>query len=178
MRALTLFGEILPVLGTVGLLGLWLYQQVGIERRSSELQKLSAAHSIYQTYQSNNALFNALNELMGKDKRASERLREFQIYNYELGLQAIEQVLPDSTRSKIPAAPDAYDSNVGYETKMDQTQARLERLQGALSARQEVIRRAAADAKGLYLKLYIAISLTAILGSALKVVDKLTTAAH
>lgn len=60
MRNLTAAGEIMSVIGTIGLLGLWLYQQTEIQQRSKELSEISSARSIYQTYQSNNAIFNAL----------------------------------------------------------------------------------------------------------------------
>ena len=40
MRLLTLLGELLPVFGTVGLLGLWFYQQTGIEEREIAEQEL------------------------------------------------------------------------------------------------------------------------------------------
>jgi len=79
MRILTILGEILPVLGTVGLLGLWFYQQTQIEQRASELRKLESARSVYQTYQSNNAIFNAINEVIKNDKTGSEQLRRFQV---------------------------------------------------------------------------------------------------
>ena len=80
----TLIGEILVVIGPVGLLGLWLYQQIEIEQRSSELRSLATARTVFQTYQSHNAVFNAINEALGKEGKGSENLRTFQIYNYEL----------------------------------------------------------------------------------------------
>lgn len=89
MRIRTVLGEILPVLGTVGLLGLWLFQLIGIETRNSDLRKLATARAVYQTYQSNNALFNAITESSEKDKKKTKQIRRFQIYNYELGLKAL-----------------------------------------------------------------------------------------
>jgi hypothetical protein len=109
MNLLTALGEVLPVLATVLLLGLWLYQQTQIEQRTSDLQKLASARAEYQTYQSNNAIFNAIIEMAAVEK--SEKIRQFQIYNYELGLRAIENVLPTSDKRDIPPAPAAYDSS-------------------------------------------------------------------
>ena len=51
MRIRTTLGEVIPVLGTIGLLGLWTFQQTGIEARAAELRKLASAHAVYQTYQ-------------------------------------------------------------------------------------------------------------------------------
>lgn len=147
MRMLAILGGVLPVLGTVGLLGLWLYQQNRIEDRSAELRKLASARGIFQTYQSNNALFNAVNELAGKEKKTSDQLRVFQIYNYELGLAAIEEVLPASDKADIPPGTFAFDSSVDVQTKMEQTQKRLEKLQAKLTEREATIRRSAETAK-------------------------------
>jgi len=98
MRYRVLLGELLPVLGTVGLLGLWLFQQTGIEHRASELRKVTAARSVYQTYQSHNAVFNAVGEVAPL-AAAKDRLRVYQIYNYELALRAIEDALPGERRA-------------------------------------------------------------------------------
>src|SRR5262245_46543107 len=98
IRALTFLGEILPVLGTVGLLGLWLYQQTGMDARASELRRMSAAWAVYQTYQSNNALFNAINEIVKQNPEDANRVRAMQVYNYELGLYSIEAALPEALK--------------------------------------------------------------------------------
>ena len=176
MKTLAILGEILPVLGTIGLLGLWLYQQTGVERRSGELRKLASARTIFQTYQSNNALFNAINELSDQDKKASEQLRRFQIYNYELGLQAIEEALPESDKADIPPRTSAYDSSVDIQTKMDQTQKRLEKLQAKLGEREEAVRQSADTAKRRYLWSYVGLSVISIFGAVCKVIDKLSAA--
>jgi len=176
MHLLTILGELLPVLGTVGLLGLWLYQQTGVERRSSELRKLATARGVFQTYQSNNALFNAMNELTDKNKTVSDRLRVFQLYNYELGLAAIEGALPESDKADIAPATRAYDDFVEVEAKIDQTQKRLETLQGRLTEREARIRQLTETAKKTYLWLYVGLSLVTIVGSVCKLVDKLSLA--
>jgi len=166
MNLLTVLGEVLPALATVLLLGLWFYQQTEVERRSRELQKLSSARAVYQTYQSNNAVFNAVNELAGSAK--SKRIRDFQIYNYELGLHAIEDALPQSDKRDVPTAPNAYDSSASFEAKMEQTQERLEKLQSKLTERESTISDAARRAKTTYLWLYVGLSLVAIAGTVCK----------
>lgn len=175
MRILTILGEILPVLGTVALLGLWLYQQTEVEQRSGELRQLAAARAVYQNYQSNNALFNAINEVVKKDEEASKQLRVFQTYNYELGLKAIEDALPESEKSDIPKAPWAYDSSLDVATKMELTQKRLEKLQERLAAREGAIGQAASKTKRTYLRLFLGLSLMSVIGAICKIVVKLAS---
>jgi len=174
MRANTVLGEVLPVVGTIGLLGLWLYQQTAIERRATELQDLATARGVYQSYQSLNALFNAVNQLLVNDKTASDQLRVYQTYNYELGLTAIERVLPDEYKANIPPPVNAYDSTVDVETKLNRTQQRLEVLQERLTKRETAIRRSADAANRLYLYLYVALSAVAVLGAVCKVIENLS----
>jgi hypothetical protein len=171
MATLKVIGEILPVLGTIGLLGLWLYQQVGIERRSSELRQLESARGVYQTYQSNNAIFNAINETLKDKPRLSENMRRFQIYNYELGLRAIEDVLSADEKKGIPPAPDAYSPALDFVKKMEITQKRLEELQNRRDAKEKRVHEAASSAKSTYLWLYIALSLISIAGAICKVIS-------
>jgi hypothetical protein len=171
MRFLTLLGEVLPVFGTVGLLGLWLYQQTGIEVRAGELRKTAAARAVYQTYQSHNAVFNAVNEGLA-NPQAVARLRAYQVYNYELGLGAIEQALPAERRHDIPRPINAYDG-VPFEQKMERTQKRLEVLQARLADYETSLRAAADRDHARYLWLYLVISAVSLLGALCKVADKL-----
>lgn len=165
INTLNLLGGILPVLGTVALLGLWLYQQTGMERRASELAKLEAARGVYQTYQSNNSLFNAINEGMKDRPQLSENLRRYQVYNYELGLRAIEDVLSPEEKKGIPAAPNAFSSVGSFSEQMAITQNRLEQLQGRLQAREKRIQDAVDSANIINLWLYVALSLVSVAGA-------------
>jgi hypothetical protein len=174
MRKLTILGEILPVVGTVALLGLWFYQQTEVESRSGELQRLASARATFQTYQSNNALFNAINEVVEENTQASNQIRVYQIYNYELGLTAIEETLPVSYKANIPPRTGAYDSSVKLKKKLGQLQERLGKLQDKLAEREKTIRNAANTAKWTYLWIYVGISIVTILGAICKVIDKLS----
>ncbi|HEY2356851.1 MAG TPA: hypothetical protein VGH86_05335 [Phenylobacterium sp.] len=170
-RYRVLLGELLPVFGTVGLLGLWLFQQTGIEHRAGELRQIATARAVFQTYQSTNAIFNAIGEAAQRPA-LQDSIRVSQIYNYELGLRAIEDVLPAARRGGIPPAGSAFDG-IPTGVKMERTQKRLELLQGRLSEYEQSLRAAAeADAK-LYLVLYLAISAASIAGAVLKAADKL-----
>ena len=178
MRFRTMLGEVLPVLGTIGLLGLWTFQQTGIEERTGELRTLASARAVYQTYQSNNALFNAIVETGGNNKTQADQIRTLQVYNYELGLRAIEESLPTLEKADIPAGRFAYDASVSAEEKINLTQERLEKLQDRLAKREAAISADASTAKRLYLWMYIALSLMMIMGAVLKAVDKLNPQSH
>lgn len=174
MNTITVLGEILTVIGPIGVLGLWLYQQTEVEQRSNELRRLTSARGVYQTYQSNNALFNAINEVVGENAKASQQLRVFQVYNYELGLAAIEAVLAEPEKSGVPPAVHAYDSSQDVPTKMEQVQKRLGLLQNKLTEKEASITRSADVAKARYFWTFVFFSFLAIFGGACKVVDKLS----
>ena len=176
MRFRAFLSELLPICGTIGLLGLWLFQQIGIEQRSAELRKIASARSVYQTYQSHNALFNAVNE--GLTPAASSKLRTYQTYNYELGLAALEDALPSEKKENILPAIGAYDGTSTFAQKMQRTQARLEALQRALKEYEDAVRAEANRDQRLYLALYVLISALSLLGAVLKVIEKLAPASQ
>jgi hypothetical protein len=165
---------LLPVCGTLGLLGLWLFQQTGIEQRASELRKIIAARSVYQTYQSHNAVFNAVGAL-ATNPAVKEQLRVFQIFNYELGLTAIEAVLPAGETRDIPPAESAY-NGAPIDAKMALTQKRLELLLERLAKYEKAVSASAQADKRMYLVLYIVISALSLAGALLKVMEKLASA--
>jgi uncharacterized protein YhaN len=176
MRIITIGGEVLPVLGTIGLLGLWLFQQNGVEQRSAELQKLAAARNVFQTYQSHNALFNAIHELTSTSKKGADQVRVFQILNYEQGLTAIEEALPDPEKTGIPPPTAAYSAG-DLQSKIKQTQTRLEKLQERLAERKTKVQQSVDTAKKTYLWCYVGLSVLAILGAACKVFEKFSATA-
>lgn len=172
MRLRAVLGEVLPVCGTIGLLGLWLFQQIGIEKRSDELREIANARLVYETYQSHNAVFNAVNEGLTQET-ASSKLRTYQTYNYELGLTALEHALPPDRKQGIPPALGTYDGTSTFAQKMERTQVRLEALQVALGKYEQAVRDEASREKRLYMTLYLLISVLSFLGAILKVIEKL-----
>jgi hypothetical protein len=136
----------------------------------STIPEVARFHTKNCVWVLNNALFNAINELSDQDKKASEQLRRFQIYNYELGLQAIEEALSESDKADIPPRTSAYDSSVDIQTKMDQTQKRLEKLQAKLGEREEAVRQSADTAKRRYLWSYVGLSVISIFDAVCKVI--------
>ena len=74
--------KLIPVLSALILFLSWVFQQTMLEEANSKLQRIYNAISVHQTYQSNNALFNALTETNKNDPEAVEKIRKFQLYNY------------------------------------------------------------------------------------------------
>jgi hypothetical protein len=177
IATMALLGEVLTVIGPIGVLGLWLYQQTELERNAGELRKIAAARAVYQTYQSNNGLFNGLHEILRNDKEGSERTRNFQIYNYELGLVALEDALPETDRKGIPSRVDAY-SGDSFETKLPLIQSRLETLQRKLAEREQAVRNIANTQQQWYFWIFVALSVLSILGAVIRTAPKLRPVAN
>ena len=178
MNIRSVASEILPVIGTIGLLGLWLYQQTEIEKKSGQLRQISWARGVYQTYQSHNAVFNAMEELATKNKTATLNIRKFQIYNYELGLSAMEKVLSDTEKTDLPAAKNEMtDIEEDPMQAMDTVQKRLELLQAKLDTKEAAIMQEAAQLRQKYFWSYICFSLLSIMGAFFRISDKFKSTA-
>lgn len=100
-----------------------------------------------------------------RPQQLSENLRRYQVYNYELGLRAIEDVLSPEEKKGIPAAPNAFSSVGSFSEQMAITQNRLEQLQGRLQAREKRIQDAVDSANIINLWLYVALSLVSVAGA-------------
>src|SRR5262249_13770868 len=89
--------------GAVLLLASWAFQQTLLDQANGEMQAIANAEGVYQTYQSNNALFNAGNEVLVGNAAAAQQVRRVQVYNYELGLRPVEACwIPTSARTSPP----------------------------------------------------------------------------
>ena len=64
----TAFLKVVPVVGSIILFLAWVFQQTLLGDANSTLQKINSAQSVFQTYQSNNALFNAILESTNSDE--------------------------------------------------------------------------------------------------------------
>jgi hypothetical protein len=175
MKFVKIVAEILPVIGTIGLFSLWLFQQTEIEKRTADLQKISWAKGVYKTYQSNNAIFNALIELAPKQKNKEYKIRQFQMYNYELGLNAMEDVLTENEKSDLPEAQNPYIDlhETNLESFMANVQKRLETLQSKIAEKEKAIQEASEKLQRKYFIAYILFSVVSILGAILIIIDKL-----
>jgi hypothetical protein len=107
--------SLISVSGAVLLFASWAFQQTLLDQVNGEMQAISNAQSVYQTYQSNNALFNAVGETLGGDARAQQRVRQFQIYSYELGLRPMESLLDPEQRQDLPDPVNVYSGDFEFE---------------------------------------------------------------
>jgi hypothetical protein len=142
--------RVVSAAGAVLLFGAWLLQATLVDRANDALSRVDDASRVYQTYQSNNALFNALlvsiadarrltygdYNYPSKDARSVqqvnyETVRKMQATNYELGLADMERALEPSVRRTIPPA----DVEAPPAEALERIQTRLERIQVALRER-------------------------------------------
>jgi hypothetical protein len=166
-----IFFKIIPVLGSIILFLSWTFQQTWLGEVNSTSQRISNAQSVFQTYQSNNALFNALAETVKNDSESIEQIRRVQISNYELGLRELEALLEDEAKATIPSPPNPFSGTSDAATMMRITQERINTIQGKLAQKREEIARRKAALNTTFLLLYAIGSLTILTGSALSAVQ-------
>jgi hypothetical protein len=173
--------KIVPVFGSVILFLAWALQQTMLEQANGTLERIYHAENVYQTYQSNNALFNAI--IAGADKKSgAEYIRKVQIYNYELGLREMESVLDNDERKNIPSALNPFSGTPDAETMTRITQNRLEKIQGKLMDKKNKIIDRKAGLNMMFLTLYAAGSVIILGGNILGTVNlsksRLPTESH
>jgi len=161
---------LIPVIGAVILFAAWVVQQTLLERANSSLQQIYAAENTFQTYQSNNALFNAIARLPDAGAGTQDYIRTVQIYNYELGLRDMEALLGDSERQGIPGSVNAYSGMPPLDQKMEIVQERLTKIQGAVANQKERIAVRKASLNRKFFVLYALGSIVVLVGSVLNVV--------
>jgi hypothetical protein len=94
-------GKILSLCGSAVLLFAWSVQQLKYEAWNGRLAELNTALAVYQTYQSNNALFNVLSKITPKSEQGS--LRQLQVQNYQYGLNALDATVAVDRRPELDA---------------------------------------------------------------------------
>jgi hypothetical protein len=165
------FIKIIPVLGSIILFLSWAFQQTLLGEVNSTSQRISNAQSVFQTYQSNNALFNALVETVKNDRESIDQIRRVQISNYELGLRELEALLDDEAKATIPSPPNPFSGTADAATMMRITQERINTIQGKLAQKREEMAGRKAALNTTFLLLYAIGSLTVLTGSALGAVQ-------
>jgi len=162
--------KLLPVLGSIILFLSWVFQQSLLGEANSTLQQISNAQGVFQTYQSNNAIINAIVETVKTDSQAVDTIRRVQVYNYELGLRELEAVLDAEARTGIPSAPNPFSGSPDAGTLMRIVQERINAIQGKVTEKREEIGERKAALNGVFLVLYAVGSLTVLTSSALNAV--------
>jgi hypothetical protein len=133
------FIKIIPVLGSIILFLSWAFQQTLLGEVNSTAQRISNAQSVFQTYQSSNALFNALLETAKNDSESIDRIQRLQISSYELGLRELEALLDDKAKAGTPSPPNPFSGTSDVATMMRTTQERINTIQGKVTQKREEI---------------------------------------
>src|SRR5215471_14426580 len=94
--------DLASIVGAVVLFGAWAFQQTLLNRANEAMQNIHTAETGFETYQSNNTIFNALN---AASPSASSEIRRFQMINYDFALRHLEKPLTDEEQAKLPVAP-------------------------------------------------------------------------
>ena len=159
--------DLVSVVGAVTLFGAWAYQQTLLNEANGRLQAINSAELRFETYQSNNALFNALvatapanaqSEKIQSEKIQSE-IRRFQVINYSMALDHLETPLTAEEQARLPAAPRPYDGDWNVATALPQMQKRIEAVQATLRDRKQAVTASTATANRVFLVWYAAGSL-------------------
>ncbi len=152
--------DLASVVGAVTLFGAWAFQQTLLNRANGALQNIHAAETGFETYQSNNTIFNALK--VAAPPSASSEVERFQIINYEFALSHLEKPLSPEEQASLPAAARPFDGDWNAPAAMSQTQQRIEAIQAILSHRIQEITENSSWANQIFLALYAAGSLVVL----------------
>lgn len=173
-RVSSAFLKVIPVMGSITLFLAWVFQQTLLGDANSTLQRINSAQSVFQTYQSNNALFNAILATTNRDSKSISAVRSMQIYNYDLGLRELEALLTAEERADLPAQPNPYSGSPDAETKMSILQTRIDMIQGKLETKKAAISQQKSTYNRIFLFLYVLGTLTILSGSMLNALTSST----
>jgi hypothetical protein len=149
--------DLVSVVGAVILFLTWIFQSTSLAKIDRTITDLDDAEQSYRTYQSNNAIFNAIVATEKENDSAVAEIRRAQIYNYGLGLKKMAELT--GTRALI-----------GYEVpQKDMDDYNKEVHDKAAAIRNTASARKAFD-DTVSLMLYGLGSLLTLLGSMLKLV--------
>jgi hypothetical protein len=165
------FIKIMPVLGSIIIFLSWVFQQTFLDKADSTLQQISNARSVFQTYQSNNALFNALIQTVENNRESVDSIRRSQIYNYELGLEELEALLDDEAKATIPPPATPFSCTSDCETELRITQERTNKIQSELLQKRGEMNGRKTMLNIMFLLLYAVGSVSVLIGSVLGAVQ-------
>lgn len=155
----------MPVVGSLILFLSWVFQQSLLNEVNSTLQRMYTAQSVFQTYQSNNAIFNAIVESVKNDSESAEVIRRSQVYNYELGLRELEALLDDAEKSDIPRPARTFDGTIDVDAMMNVLQDRTEQIQVKIAVKRNYTLERKARLNAISLFIYALGSLMILIGS-------------
>jgi hypothetical protein len=160
------FFRSLPMLGAMTLLFAWLTQQFLYERWNGRLSAIATAESVFYTYQSNNALFNALFELTPESKQG--RLRDLQQANYRDGLAALQKQVPEDKRRSVGARTAELEKRYSSLGALAPIQAELTSIQEFFQEAKERTAQEKAFWQKTFWGLYVLGSLLVLVGNIYK----------
>lgn len=166
----TVILKLLPVVGSIVLFLAWVFQQTLLGDANSTLQRISAGESVFQTYQSNNALFNAILATSRSDSDTVSKVRSMQVYNYNLGSSALEQLLTEAEKIGIPEQPNPFSGDLDADSKMAILQQRIDSIQAKLDERKAAIIALKSRYNKIFMSLYVLGTLTVLTGSLLNAI--------
>jgi hypothetical protein len=148
--------DLISVFGAMVLFGAWVFQQTLLNEANSALQTIRAAESVFQTYQSNNALFSAI---ASTAPTVVSEVRRFQIINYEYGLGHLEELLDPEQRTHIPIPSRPLDSDWDADTAGQRLNERIRAIQSGVKQRKDEILARSSRTNWTFLAMYGAGSL-------------------
>jgi hypothetical protein len=159
-------------LGSLLLLSSFLSQQFVFEKWNARSARIREANTDFMTYQSQNAVFNALYEIAREDRR--ERIRQLQLNNYqwalqylwaEIGADAKAALAKKGVHQKAALAMPSAPTPDTIMQRIAEVQAQIGSLQGEFRAEQNRIDQNKLRANLLFAALYIAGSALVIIGN-------------
>lgn len=152
--------------GPTILLVAWLTQQFLFDRWNGQLSRLDSAGAIWETYRSNNYIFNALRKDPGPVERA-DNVVKWQLRNLEVGAQKVERLIDRDVLAKARGAVlEAEDGGIGGpDGAMD---IRFKTLFPALDEEQHGLLQKKRYAGYAFWSLYLLGTATTILGTILR----------
>jgi hypothetical protein len=149
--------DLVSIVGAVTLFGAWAYQKTLLNEANGRLRGIDSAELRFETYQSHNALFNAL--FAAAPTNAQSEIRRFQVLNYTMALDHLEKPLTPEEQARLPAAPRPFDGDWNVATAVPQMQKRIEAVQATLHDRKQEVAQNSATANRVFLIWYAAGSL-------------------
>jgi hypothetical protein len=144
--------DLISIIGAVTLFGAWAYQQTLLNEANGRLQAINSAELRFETYQSHNALYNAL--FATAPTNVQSEIRRFQVINYSMALSHLEKPLSPEEQAHLPPAPRPFDGDWNVTTAVPQMQKRIEAVQTTLHNRKQEVAASSATANRVFLIWY------------------------
>jgi hypothetical protein len=157
--------DFLTILGAVILFLAWAFQQTLLNNAKREVANITSVQAAFETYQSHNALFNALAAAV---PNASSEILRFQTVNYNFAFDQLEKLLTSEERARLPPRAGPLDGDWNPVIAEQKTQSRIDAIWPKIDAKKLQINTRSAEENKMFLGLYFLGSLLALSTSAYK----------